>query len=318
MTTENNENELMTEEATNTEGTTVQTAGEENTESGGTDAGTDENLPLADQKKAINLQDLIYVKKYINDQVKAFKNKLISDLTNGTVTVKKATNASTASDAAYAISAERATKDSDGNVIKDTYYKKTDTVANATNATNAKKLKSVDGNNGEVVAAKGTGTDSDKYRIEPADNTKATDLGTSANPFSKIYGDLEGKAKYFVGDDWVSAEATLGGAYVCYMKLVNGATYQIEATHQKNSVSNMTIISKTFTYFTPDFGDTSANPDATCKVDIPIYRSIDTYEVTITACAESNTLDEVRLFSDYNSSDSSTLYPIAFKIRRIS
>lgn len=303
MTTENNENELMTEEATNTEGTTVQTAGEENTESGGTDAGTDENLPLADQKKAINLQDLIYVKKYIDDQVKAFKNKLISDLTNGTVTVKKATNA---------------TKDGDGNVIKDTYYKKTDTVANATNAMNAKKLKSVDGNNGEVVAAKGTGTDSDKYRIEPADNTKATDLGSSANPFSKIYGDLEGKAKYFVGDDWVSAEATSGGAYVCYTKLVNGATYQIEATHQENSVSNMTIISKTFTYFTPDFGDTSANPYATCKVDIPIYRSTDTYEVTITACAKSSTLDEVRLYSDYNSSDSSTLYPIAFKIRRIS
>lgn len=154
MTTENNENELMTEEATNTEGTTVQTAGEENTESGGTDAGTDENLPLADQKKAINLQDLIYVKKYINDQVEAFKNKLISDLTNGTVTVKKATNASTASDAAYAISAGRATKDSDGNVIKDTYYKKTDTVANATNANYATSAgKATNDENGNNIAS---------------------------------------------------------------------------------------------------------------------------------------------------------------------
>ena len=300
MTTENNENELMTEEATNTEEIAVQTTGEENTESGGTGSGTDEELPLSDQKKAINLQDLIYAKKYIDNLINALK----SDLTDGTVTVKKATNA---------------TKDGDGNVIKDTYYKKTDTVEKATNATNAKKLKSVDGSNSEVVAAKGTGTDSDKYRIEPADNTKATDLGSSANPFGKIYGDLEGKAKYFVGDDWVSAEEdTNYGAYVYYTKLVNGATYQIETTHQENSVSNMTIISKIFTYFTPDFGDTSANPYATRKVDIPIYRSTDIYEVTITACAKSSTLDEVRLFSNYNSSDGSRLYPIAFKIRRIS
>lgn len=166
MTTENNENELMTEEATNTEETAVQTAGgtDAGTETGGssgsegtgtgTDAGTDENLPLADQKKAINLQDLIYVKKYINDQVKAFKNKLISDLTNGTVTVKKATNASTASDAAYAISAGRATKDSDGNVIKDTYYKKTDTVANATNANYATSAgKATNDENGNNIAS---------------------------------------------------------------------------------------------------------------------------------------------------------------------
>lgn len=147
MTTENNENELMTEEATNTEEIAVQTTGEENTESGGTDAGTDENLPLADQKKAINLQDLIYVKKYIDDLINALK----SDLTDGTVTVKKATNASTASDAAYAISASKATKDSDGNVIKDTYYKKTDTVANATNATNA--TKATNDENGNNIAS---------------------------------------------------------------------------------------------------------------------------------------------------------------------
>lgn len=147
MTTENNENELMTEEATNTEGTTVQTTGEENTESGGTDAGTDENLPLADQKKAINLQDLIYVKKYINDQVKAAKsqldaarNKLLSDLTDGTVTVKKATNATNAANATnatnaanatnanYATSAGKATNDENGNNITLTYRKKSESV----------------------------------------------------------------------------------------------------------------------------------------------------------------------------------------------
>lgn len=92
-------------------------------------------LTTKEKKKAINLQDLIYVKKYILDQIEAAKNqldatcnKLLSDLSNGTVTVEKATSATNATNAKYATSADKATNDGNGNKISDTYYKKTDTV----------------------------------------------------------------------------------------------------------------------------------------------------------------------------------------------
>ena len=67
-----------------------------------------------DAKKAINLPDLKYVKKYVDNN---FYKK--------TDTVANATNAAQAT---------KATQDGDGKVIKDTYYKKTDTVARATEA----------------------------------------------------------------------------------------------------------------------------------------------------------------------------------------
>lgn len=89
-------------------------------------------LTTEEKKKAINLEDLIYVKKYILDQIEAAKNqldatcnKLLSDLSNGTVTVEKAINATNATNATNAVNA---TNDGDGNKISDTYYKKTDTV----------------------------------------------------------------------------------------------------------------------------------------------------------------------------------------------
>ena len=59
-----------------------------------------ETLTTEQQKKAINLQDLIYVKKYINEQLaaakaelEASKEQLKADLVNGTVVVKEANKA---------------------------------------------------------------------------------------------------------------------------------------------------------------------------------------------------------------------------------
>lgn len=295
MTTENNENELMTEEATNTEETTVQTVGEENTESGGTDAGTDENLPLADQKKAINLQDLIYVKKYINDQVKAFKNKLISDLTNGTVTVKKATNASTASDAAYAISAGRATKDSDGNVIINTYYKKTDTVANATNATNAasaeKAMKDGDGNVISETYYKKTDT--------VANVTKAD------------------KATYFVGSNWV--EVTAIGYELS--NLVNGATYQILVTEieQDESEPDVDIITGLYTHLLIEGTVCNHAPLAHMGYNNDPYKRYTVDEIMLGGTAHPTGARNLCVYKHYtNSSGNNTSEPVAYKIRRIS
>lgn len=298
MTTENNENELMTEEATNTEEIAVQTTGEENTESGGTDAGTEtggssgtdagtnEELPLADQKKAINLQDLIYVKKYINDQVKAFKNKLISDLTNGTVTVKKATNASTASDAAYAISAGRATKDSDGNVIKDTYYKKTDTVASAEKAT-----KDGDGN---VI--------SETYR-------KKTDTVANATNADK--------ATYFVGSTWVEVTAIGYGI----SNLVNGATYQILVTEieQDESEPDVDIITGLYTHLMINGTVCNHTPLAHMGYNNDPYKRYTVDEILLGGTAHPTGARNLCVYKHYaNSSGNNIAEPVAYKIRRIS
>lgn len=72
-----------------------------------------ETLTTEQQKKAINLQDLIYVKKYISEQLaaakaelEASKEQLKGDLVNGTVVVKEA---------------NKATYDKNGNDITTTY-----------------------------------------------------------------------------------------------------------------------------------------------------------------------------------------------------
>lgn len=97
-----------------------------------------EILSLADQKKAINLQDLIYVKLYIKQRETAIRNELanqltsainskvsdaisdlLNDITNGDLVAKNAINAENATNA---------TNDGDGNKISETYCKKTDTV----------------------------------------------------------------------------------------------------------------------------------------------------------------------------------------------
>lgn len=128
------------------------------------------NETTAEAKKAINFTDLEIVKQYIDQQVAA----AIAKFTDGTETAKKAENATYLSLPSengegvckiaakwdltramlYAYSpdhpntsynyvevthAEKAEKDSDGNIIKNTYCKKTDTVANA-EAVNGTKI----------------------------------------------------------------------------------------------------------------------------------------------------------------------------------
>lgn len=58
--------------------------------------------------------------------------------------VDKAKQADSATSASSASSATKATNDGNGNNISSTYYKKTDTVANATNAENATKATNAD------------------------------------------------------------------------------------------------------------------------------------------------------------------------------
>lgn len=97
-----------------------------------------EELSTEDKKKAINLQDLIYVKKYIDDRhySKAdVDTKIVNDV--ATETTKKVTEAKEE----FAETYYNKKQIDDNNYTKtqadQTFYKRTDTVANATNAVNA-------------------------------------------------------------------------------------------------------------------------------------------------------------------------------------
>lgn len=103
-----------------------------------------------DAKKAINLPDLKYVKKYVDNNFYK-KTDTVANATNAASAdyaidadmanfatdaahAYYADNAENATNATNAAQATKATQDGDGKVIKDTYYKKTDTVARATEA----------------------------------------------------------------------------------------------------------------------------------------------------------------------------------------
>ena len=103
-----------------------------------------------DTKKAINLPDLKYVKKYVDnnfykktDTVANATNAASADYATDAGMANYATdaghanyadNAENATNATNAAQATKATQDGDGKVIKDTYYKKTDTVEEAKKA----------------------------------------------------------------------------------------------------------------------------------------------------------------------------------------
>ena len=99
---------------------------------------TPEELPIEDQKKAINLQDLIYVKKYIDDNHydKAETETLISSaVVSETETIVKE-NCYTKSeiDENHYTKTEIDENHYNRTETDETFYKRTDTVDNATNA----------------------------------------------------------------------------------------------------------------------------------------------------------------------------------------
>lgn len=87
-------------------------------------------------KKAVNYTDLYIAKNYIDDKV----GNLKTSITEGTLKAKLA---------------DSTDKDGEGNIITDTYYKKTDTIENATNAsfaTNADLANSaIKDGNGNII-----------------------------------------------------------------------------------------------------------------------------------------------------------------------
>lgn len=90
----------------------------------------DPTLTNEQKKKAINLQDLIYVKQYIKKYVAEAVADIKKQFTDGTAIAKNATNASLA---------EKATCDEDGINIKENYVKSNGVVetANTTDFTNS-------------------------------------------------------------------------------------------------------------------------------------------------------------------------------------
>ena len=82
----------------------------------------DPTLTNEQKKKAINLQDLIYVKQYIKKYVAEAVADIKKQFTDGTVVAKNATNAALA---------EKATCDEEGINIKENYVKSNGVVATA-------------------------------------------------------------------------------------------------------------------------------------------------------------------------------------------
>ena len=89
-----------------------------------------EELSTEDKKKAINLQDLVYVKKYIDDR---HYDKVETEEKLAEASAKSYTKEETDNKIAEA-SAEVSAKSYTKEETDETFYKKTDTVENANNA----------------------------------------------------------------------------------------------------------------------------------------------------------------------------------------
>lgn len=83
------------------------------------------DLSIGDKKKAVNLQDLVYIRQYIDKQMKSETDKLNDYYTKEEIQEE------------YYTKAEIQEEYYDKTSSEETFYKKTDTVANATNAENA-------------------------------------------------------------------------------------------------------------------------------------------------------------------------------------
>lgn len=135
------EETTTTEETTETGGTSTDTGSETTetggTESSGTESGSESNTEggaeggsgttTNDNKKAINLPDLKYIKKYIDDRC-ADTDYVDQNFYKKTDVVDEATNASYAATAGLA---SMATNDANGQPILSTYLKKDEMAASA-------------------------------------------------------------------------------------------------------------------------------------------------------------------------------------------
>ena len=148
---------------------------------------TDENakveveLPMEDKKKAVNLQDLVFVRQYIDGRLEDYRpDKLLDEI----------------SDNYY-----------DKTEIDETFYKKTDTVANASHAVNATNAENaVDANTASFAvsageAAHAANADNANHAISADTATNATNATKAESATNADYATNAGHATTAVSAD---------------------------------------------------------------------------------------------------------------------
>ena len=183
-----------------------------------------------DMKKAINYTDLTIVKQYIDEQVAAAIAKFVDG-------EKVAKYANSSDSARSAQSAAKATNDSDGNNIANTYLKKDDNTYEAPYA-NRLKEGSVQAYLQPYPYAK-PGYGEEGYDASASnDIIRIATIGASAENYD-TYADVAGKTNStdFTNAEWIngtrykyysgSNQYVYDGEYIPRENLVQGATYEI-------------------------------------------------------------------------------------------